>query len=112
MNRSAIHKFLNILISLVWLINGLYCKILNLTFPVFAIFLFSCAPNSTTVSEADKEVQSTNTLRIFIDNDNTILIAEDTLDIDKIREYIASQPDFDEVHINSEPETRSFVICP
>ena len=107
LTRSVIHKSLNILISL---INGLYCKILNFTFLVFAIFLFSCAPNSTTVSEAEKELQPKNTLRIFIENDSTILITEDTLDIDEVREYISNQPEFEEVHIHSEPETKMTVV--
>lgn len=30
MNDKIIHKFLNYLISTVWLVNGLFCKLLNL----------------------------------------------------------------------------------
>lgn len=77
---------------------------------LFVIFFTSCTPQSTTVSETEKEVQPKNTLRIFIENDNTILIAEDTLAVDKIREYIASQPDFEEVHIHAEPETKMTIV--
>jgi len=110
LNIAAIHKSLNILISLVWLINRLYCKILNFTFLVFAIFLFSCTPKSPSASEAEKAVQPKNTLRIFIENDSTILIAEDTLELGEIREYIANQEEFDEVHIHAEPETRMTTV--
>jgi hypothetical protein len=77
---------------------------------LFVIFSTCCNHQSPSLSEAEKKVQPKNTLRIFIENDSTIRIAEDTLAVDEIREYIANQPDLDEVHIHAEPETKMTIV--
>jgi len=53
---------------------------------------------------------SKNTLRIFPENDGTVKIEEKKYKLSEIRDYIANQEEFDEVHIHAEPETRMTLV--